>query len=327
MRKGFVVGSRRRERFLNSGDRINDFRRMLENLRGKFGTLSKHDVQGMIMTNVNAEAIDISRVVCIARKAGMEILRVYHSTDAAKFETKGDDSPLTEADRAAHRVISQRLERFFPDIPVLSEEGKEIPLERREMWDRFWLVDPLDGTKEFLKRNGEFTVNIALIENGKAVAGVVHAPELSTTYFADHRGGFKLDRYGHISRITGAKKHNGFRVVASRSHMTPETEKFVSELEATHGEVELITIGSSLKLCLVAEGEADIYPRLAPTMEWDTAAAQAVVEKCGGKVIDHETGKPLEYNKSSLLNPFFVVERGEVKSASGELPEVVCDPE
>lgn len=279
------------------------------------------------MTHVKTEAIDISRVVCIARKAGMEILRVYHSESALKFEMKEDNSPLTQADQGAHRVIAQRLERFFPGVPLLSEEGKEFPVERREMWDRFWLVDPLDGTKEFLKRNGEFTVNIALIENGKPVAGVVHAPELSTTYFADHRGAFKLDRFGQVTRISGSKKHEAFRVVASRSHMTPETESFIKDLQAKHGGVEVINIGSSLKLCLVAEGEADIYPRLAPTMEWDTAAAQAVVEKCGGRVYNPETGKSLEYNKSDLRNPPFVVERGEKTLDTGGIPDIKCDPE
>lgn len=221
---------------------------------------------------------------------------------------KEDQSPLTEADLASHRTILAALEKINPSIPILSEESKAVSYEARSSWSRFWLVDPLDGTKEFIKRNGEFTVNIALIENGEPVLGVVHAPVLGVTYGAARGVSAFKEAEGERTEIRVASDSGGvLRVVASRSHAGPETEAFIAGLGR---EVELVSIGSSLKLCLVAEGAADLYPRLGPTMEWDVAAAQAVVEGAGGTVTDLQ-GEALRYNKEKLLNPNFVV-RSEI---------------
>ena len=223
---------------------------------------------------------------------------------------KEDDSPLTRADLASHRLIKARLERLTPRVPVLSEESKAAPYDERRAWSLFWLVDPLDGTKEFVKRNGEFTVNIALVQGGKPVLGVVHAPALGSTYWAAASvGAFKRTDGGEALPIhTQPYDEGALRLVASRSHAGAQTEAFVARLreDARVGEVTLVSIGSSLKLCLVAESEAHLYPRFGPTMEWDTAAAQCVVEVAGGEVTDLE-GAPLRYNKEDLLNPFFVV--------------------
>lgn len=253
--------------------------------------------------------------------AGERILGVYGKDDF-KVEVKGDDSPLTEADRRSHEVIKEALEGT--GLPVLSEEGKQLSFAERKGWHRFWMVDPLDGTKEFIKRNGEFTVNIALVEGDAPVLGVVYVPVTGVLYWGTReagsfkttlnagrpqdgleeklKSGVKLPENG---RVEGA----AYTVVASRSHMSPETEAFIEEKRQTHGEVELISSGSSLKLCLVAEGRAQVYPRLAPTMEWDTAAAHAVARYAGCKVIQYETGQDLVYNKEDLLNPWFVVEQ------------------
>lgn len=249
--------------------------------------------------------------------AGKEIMKVYGEDDF-QVETKDDDSPLTKADKAADQIIKSMLENT--GIPVLSEEGKEIPYEARRNWKMFWLIDPLDGTKEFIKRNGEFTVNIALIEHQKPVAGVVFVPAAQEVYYAsEYVGAMKmegfqkelvLDQMLHDSRkLPLVKGRNVYTAVASRSHMSPETEAFIDNKKAEHGEVETISRGSSLKLCMVAEGKADIYPRFAPTMEWDTAAGHAIAAISGATVTNHETGEPLEYNKENLLNPWFVVER------------------
>ncbi|WP_457567747.1 3'(2'),5'-bisphosphate nucleotidase CysQ [Desulfurobacterium sp.] len=261
--------------------------------------------------------------ITTALKSGEAILSVYKRDFSV--EEKADRSPLTEADRISHRIIVSHL----PDYPVLSEEGKEIPYERRRMWERFWLVDPLDGTKEFIKKNGEFTVNIALVERGRPVLGVVYAPVVRTLYYgAEGMGAFKVEK-GNFSfleetispqefwneieklavRLPVEEKREEVVVVASRSHRNPETEAFIKRIEERFGTVKTVSRGSSLKLCLVAEGKADIYPRIAPTMEWDTAAGQAVVEASGGRVVDYERGEPLVYNKRNLLNPYFIVFR------------------
>ena len=269
--------------------------------------------------------------------AGNAILQVYRSPDF-KVELKADKSPLTLADRNAHDIIMQHLSKF--DIPVLSEEGKNMPYEKRKSWDVFWLVDPLDGTKEFIKKNGEFTVNIAMISKNKPVAGVVLVPDKNILYFASREiGSFRVD-VGQIADLLSGKSgkigrpsdlsetevtdilsaligrstnlpineltNQPYTIAGSRSHATPELEAFVEEKRRQYGEVEFISAGSSLKLCLVAEGRADIYPRTGPTMEWDTAAGQAVVESAGGKVLQYETEQPLRYNKENLLNPWFV---------------------
>ncbi len=261
--------------------------------------------------------------ITTALKSGDAILSVYERD--FEVEEKADKSPLTEADKLSNKIITSHL----PDYPILSEEGKEIPYEERSGWKRFWLIDPLDGTKEFIKRNGEFTVNIALVESGKPVLGVVYAPVVKTLYFGSKEtGAFKVENgdFSFLEEITSpekfwkeiekvavklpvGKESEEIVVVASRSHRNPETEAFIKKLEEKFGKVKTVSKGSSLKLCLVAEGAADVYPRIAPTMEWDTAAGQAVVEAAGGRVINYETGEPLIYNKRDLLNPYFIVFR------------------
>lgn len=247
----------------------------------------------------------LERVVAIARRAGEEILEVYASQDAGA-STKADNSPLTLADLRAHRVIVEALQALTPEIPVLSEESAEVlPYEERSRWSRYWLVDPLDGTKEFLSRNGEFTVNIALIEGHAPALGVVHVPVRETTYSglpgvgAWRRRGEEVAEPIHVQ----ASAASPVRVVGSKSHRGDSLDSFLAHL----GPHELLPVGSSLKFCLVAEGEADVYPRLGPTSEWDTAAAQAVVCAAGGAVVTLD-GAPLTYNaKSEILNPHFLV--------------------
>ncbi len=241
--------------------------------------------------------------------AGKAILAVYESSRESIVQIKSDNSPLTEADTASHEIILKELSAAFPDIPLLSEEGKEIPFSVRKEWKSLFIADPLDGTKEFISRNGDFTVNIAYAEDGIPVAGVVYAPVTGELYSADAEGAY-LTINGSVQKIFAAPAPvagEPIRIVASRSHLTKETEDFIQSLEKKFSDTETKSRGSSLKLCMVASGEAHIYPRLAPTMEWDTAAAQAVVEAAGGKVYDYATGKPLRYNKENLLNPWFVV--------------------
>lgn len=255
--------------------------------------------------------------------AGKEIKKVY-SKDFA-VELKQDQSPLTEADKRSHNKIVQALSGST--LPVLSEEGKAIDFSERSKWKMFWMIDPLDGTKEFIKRNGEFTVNIALIKNGEPVMGVIYAPVIDALYFGcEGLGSFRVNadeeylshliQSSHVAdkfvqagqRLPVSKKDKTFTVVASRSHMSDETQKFIELLKEKHGEVNLISKGSSLKLCLVAEGSADVYPRFAPTMEWDTAAGQAIARYAGFKVINVQDKNPMLYNKTELLNPWFIVE-------------------
>jgi 3'(2'), 5'-bisphosphate nucleotidase len=239
----------------------------------------------------------------LAERAGEAILAIYN-TDFSIYE-KSDQSPLTEADMASHRVIVETLEELTPDIPVLSEESAAIPFSERSGWQRYWLIDPLDGTKEFIKRNGEFTVNIALIENQRAVLGIVHVPVSGVTFFgSEGNGAFRRTGNEEPEAISVcSQRRPTAKVAGSRSHAGESLQKFLTNL----GDHEIVSMGSSLKLCLVAEGSADIYPRLGPTSEWDTAAAQAVVEAAGGKVTDTQM-QPLRYNtKDSLLNPHFLV--------------------
>ncbi len=252
-----------------------------------------------------------------AIEAGKKILKVYENE--FEVETKTDNSPLTEADKQSHLAIKDILSPL--SIEMLSEEGKQLAYSDRKEWKKFWLIDPLDGTKEFIKRNGEFTVNIALVENGIPVAGVVHVPVTGKTYYGSEGSGsfyfdFKqednkpVEEYMNAAeKLPGASAPSVYTVVASRSHNTPETENFIEEKRKEHGEVNCISSGSSLKLCLVAEGKANVYPRLAPTMEWDTAAGHAVAKFAGCKVYDYNSGEELQYNKENLLNPWFVVER------------------
>jgi 3'(2'), 5'-bisphosphate nucleotidase len=246
-------------------------------------------------------------VLDVARAAGRAIGAIYAQADLG-VETKADSSPLTAADRAAHEVIAAGLARLAPGIPLWSEESAGIDWHARRHWTEFWLVDPLDGTKEFIKRNGEFTVNIALVIEHVPVLGVVHAPVLQRDYYAHQRGGaFRSDGAGAGQPIrVRAPALPPLRIAASRSHRDPGLDRVLGRL----GNHTLLAIGSSLKFCLVAEGTADFYPRLGPTSEWDTAAAQAVVEAAGGAVVDL-AGQPLRYNTGSgVLNPFFIA-RGD----------------
>jgi 3'(2'), 5'-bisphosphate nucleotidase len=280
-------------------------------------------------------------VLSIAGEAGGKILEVY----GRHFEVdyKEDRSPLTLADRLSHGVIAVGLARLSPRFPVLSEEGRDIPYDERKGWEYFWLVDPLDGTKEFIKKNGEFTVNIALIRGGKPVIGVIYVPVKDICYFAgEGLGAYKLpnasEALGVRSEESGVrckgsdvrgeaiksviffrsvmetakklplpkKAERPFTVAASRSHMSEETEAYLDRLKAEHGRIDLISAGSSLKFCLVAEGKADVYPRLGPTMEWDTAAGQCIAEESGAETVAIADGLPIRYNREDLRNGPFV---------------------
>jgi 3'(2'), 5'-bisphosphate nucleotidase len=254
--------------------------------------------------------IDFEIIGAIAREAGAAIMEIY----AGEFnvELKGDASPLTSADRASHEIIVRRLLAEFPEIPILSEEGRDIAYAERKNWKLFWLVDPLDGTKEFIKRNGEFTVNIALIEDGQVAAGVVHVPAQDRTYLGIRGQGAWLT-VGTESPVRIAVREadhsSGLTVVMSRSHPSRELAAYLEGLKVA----DALPVGSSLKFCVVAEGRADLYPRLGPTMEWDTAAGHAVVEGAGGRVTTVD-GKRLQYNKENLLNPYFIVSGHDTRS-------------
>ena len=251
-----------------------------------------------------------------AIEAGKAILEIYHSGDF-DVTVKGDDSPLTRADLASHEVIMRHLEPM--GIPVLSEEGRDMPFSERSGWSELWIVDPIDGTKEFIKRNGEFTVNIALARNGAPVLGVIYVPVTGELYVGvQGEGACKAvcpadESVDVAEAMTGAqqlplpKGDRPFTAVASRSHLSPETEAFIEDLKQEHGEVATISKGSSLKLCMVAEGKADCYPRFAPTMEWDTAAGQGICMAAGFDVIDQNTGRTMRYNREQLLNAWFLV--------------------
>ena len=274
----------------------------------------------------------ILKSIQAAIAAGNAINEVYHSEDLG-VEYKSDKSPLTLADQKSHEIIMNVLKGF--DFPILSEEGKDTPYEQRKDWERFWVVDPLDGTKEFIKRNGEFTVNIALIENSRPVLGSIFVPDRNILYFAwQDFGAYKLqdgpfnemleaqadskeEVHAFLDQIVGQStrlpvmdpQRASLTIVGSRSHKTAELEAYVEEKREVFGNVEFISAGSSLKICLVAEGKADLYPRLGPTMEWDTAAGQAIAENAGASVYQYDTSKPLIYNKADLHNPWFIVQR------------------
>lgn len=250
--------------------------------------------------------IDIEAIVAVAIDAGKKILKVYQMDDFGKRK-KLDNSPLTEADIASHNLITRQLQKLTPDIPILSEESADISWDVRKEWGCYWLIDPLDGTKEFIKRNGEFTVNIALVDNHEPVMGVVHAPVLDVTWVGEKGMLARKIQPGKQQEIEVSHHKDGepWKVVGSRTHAGDSLNAFLANL----GEYELISMGSSIKLCLVAEGKANIYPRLGLTSEWDTAAAHAVVNAAGGEVIIAENGQPLLYNtKDSLLNPYFLVQ-------------------
>jgi len=239
-------------------------------------------------------------VIKVADEASAKVLHIYQSD--FKVDFKSDHSPITAADTASHEIIVRGLRNISRDIPILSEEGKDIPWEERKHWRRFWLVDPIDGTKDFTQRTGEFTVNIAMIEDGEPVMGVVIAPALKEAFWGVVGEGAHLrDRTGKVRRIRVAEPKEVKRVVASKNHLNEDTKAFIDKL----GDHELVQAGSSLKFCRIAEGHADIYPRLGPTCEWDTGAAQAVLMAAGGKVQTLE-GKQLKYGKEDVLNPFFI---------------------
>jgi len=261
--------------------------------------------------------LNLRLAVVAAIKAGDEILRIYNEDDQ-EIELKSDQSPLTKADRNSHHVILEGLK--VSGLPVLSEEGNTVPYHDRSKWELFWLIDPLDGTKEFIKKNGEFTVNIALIALDTPVIGVVYVPVTRILYFASEQiGSFKVKieedfkdadvagLFELAESLTDSHYPTIFTIVASRSHSTKETEEFVNKKQEELGNVNLISSGSSIKLCLVAERKAHIYPRLAPTMEWDTAAAHAIAHYSDCRVYDYMTGNELKYNKENMLNPWFVV--------------------
>lgn len=252
-----------------------------------------------------------------AIKAGNIIENIYENDDF-ELEIKQDNSPLTKADKEANAIINVFLDKTL--IPVISEENKEINYEKRKLWKQCWVVDPLDGTKEFLKKNNEFTVNIALIENGKPILGVIFSPISKDLYYANvpDKKAYKItisnnDDYSEnwfddTYRITPQKTDDAvLKVIGSRSHMNDDTKKFINNLSAHYSSIEMISKGSSLKFCLIAEGKADIYPRFAPTMEWDTAAGQAICEAVGIHVISKRTLQDLTYNKPNLLNSEFIV--------------------
>lgn len=249
--------------------------------------------------------INIIELTALAKEAslaaGKAILEIYDSADFG-VEVKGDNSPLTKADQAGHQVIVGYLNKS--GLPILSEEGKNIPYETRKDWEYFWMVDPLDGTKEFIKKNGEFTVNIALIHQGKAILGVVYAPVLEWLFWGNQEvGAWKQEGTNSPFQLKKSDSSDVTTIVASRSHLSKETQEFIDQYPG----VEVISMGSSLKFMLVAEGKAQVYPRFAPTMEWDTAAAQGVVEAMGGNVLTYPDLNPLIYNREDMLNEWFLV--------------------
>lgn len=263
---------------------------------------------------MNRVLLDIA--IKAALDAGQKILEIYNNEDI-QVQRKADDSPLTQADVASHNIIVEQLTKT--QIPVLSEEGRDIPYAERKHWEQLWIVDPIDGTKEFIKRNGEFTVNIALIENQKPIMGVIYAPVLGDLYFSSAGlGAFKINlndsNYESLETLISQSQalpqnHDleAYTIVASRSHRNPATEAFILQLEQEHQKIHTMAVGSSLKLCMVAEGKAHCYPRCAPTMEWDTAAGQAICEAAGFQVLDWESQEPVLYNREVLTNGWFVV--------------------
>ena len=264
--------------------------------------------------------------ITAALEAGKVILEIYNSNDF-EVEFKDDNSPLTKADRAAHEVIMAHLRAT--DIPVLSEEGKSIPYPIRKDWKHLWIVDPIDGTKEFIKRNGEFTVNIALVENQKPVLGVIFVPIKGVLYFSISssiststsisRGSYKINvdltnfqvpnLISEAIKLPLRRADQTFTILASRSHPSEAAEAYCHQLREKHGAIKVISKGSSLKFCLIAEGQADCYPKFGPTMEWDTAAGQALCEQAGVEVIDWDSKQRLTYNREVLVNPWFLVQK------------------
>ncbi|MGE7023667.1 3'(2'),5'-bisphosphate nucleotidase CysQ [Solibacillus cecembensis] len=270
------------------------------------------------MVNQLVKVLDI---VKIAFEAGKHILDVYHS-DSVEVDYKNDASPVTIADKKSHHSICQQLSIQYPNIPLISEEGDLPNYQQRKHWHTAWLIDPLDGTKEFIKRNGEFTVNIALIEKGTPILGVIYSPAQDLMYFASSwHGSYKLSNcratlstiYSEAELIKAAEKlpifhsRKSLGIVVSRSHFSSDTQAYIDQIQQQVGDVHIIKAGSSIKMCLIAEGVAHIYPRLSYSMEWDTAAGEAIVTYSGGKVEEYGTHSPLQYNKVHLKNSFHIV--------------------
>lgn len=263
---------------------------------------------------------ELNTAIQAAIKAGNEIIKIYTDPNADfEVEKKADNSPLTIADKKSNEVITSFLDQT--PYPVLSEEGKSIDYATRKSWKKLWIVDPLDGTKEFIKRNGEFTVNIALVINGIPEIGVIYIPVKKLLYYGQTRyGAYKVENIDPESNPTTEelkqqaiqlpvkRKNSLFTVVASRSHLSPETESFISDLQKKHPNLTTTSVGSSIKICLVSDGTADIYPRFAPTMEWDTAAGHAIARAAGKEIYHIDRKTPIHYNKENLLNPWFIVE-------------------
>ena len=268
--------------------------------------------------------MEINKTFIIAFKAAIQagnaIMKIYNDPNSDfGIERKADNSPLTIADKKSNDIITDFLKET--PYPILSEEGKVIPFEERSKWNTLWIIDPLDGTKEFIKKNGEFTVNIALVENHIPVMGFVYAPAMNKLYFGEkHIGSYVIDinddDFESVEDILSkakklplenTDKNNVYKIVASRSHCNEDTLNFIETVKKENGDVELVSIGSSLKICIVAEGNADIYPRFAPTMEWDTAAGQAVALYAGKEVVMSDMTTPITYNKENLLNLLFIV--------------------
>lgn len=249
----------------------------------------------------------IQSVIDIAIQASEAILEIYKQD--FDVEIKSDQSPLTLADKNANEIIVQQLKKIDSSIPIISEENKLIDFSERKNWTKCWIVDPLDGTKEFIKKNGEFTVNIALVENGIPILGVVHLPAQQITYYAEkNKGSFKIEN-GKTTplKIRKLAEDGVLKIVGSRSHQTPELIAYVEEQRKTFQHVEFVAAGSSLKFCLLAEGKADVYPRLGLTMEWDTCAGQILATEAGAEVLRFDNQQPLLYNRENLLNPYFIV--------------------
>jgi len=258
----------------------------------------------------------IEDLIKIVKKVSLEVLKIYNTDFDVEY--KDDNSPLTKADKIANKIIIDGLKKISP-YPILSEEEKTIPYQIRKNWDYFWMVDPIDGTKEFVKKNGEFTINIALIHKNRSILGIVYAPVIDKLYYAQKgKGAYLID--GTVKyKLPINSKLNNFTIVASKSHLSNETKEFIENLKEKFIKIDLISKGSSLKLCMVAQGLANIYPRLAPTMEWDTAAAHIIVEESGKKVylydktilpidyIQDNSLKEISYNKENLRNPYFIV--------------------
>lgn len=248
----------------------------------------------------------LSSVSDMVRQAGAAILEVYNAAEGIAVETKSDNSPLTEADRRSNAILCAGLAQITPDVPIISEENKEIEYENRKNYDHYWLLDPLDGTKDFIKRNNEFTINVALMRGESPVATWLYVPCYADLYWAIRgQGAFWDKKNGECQQLRVASftmQDSGLKIVCSRSNLNPETLAFIEQLDNP----DYVSVGSALKFMLVARGDAHLYPRVAPTMEWDTAAAQLILEEAGGKLLIFNTDKPLVYNKANLLNPYFI---------------------